>query len=105
MFNKRLVISLMTFLILMIFTSSIKNKTRALEKKINTLNNKIINLKINLRDAKTDYAYLSSPGQLQKYLSILNLKDYSIFDSSRIFLSTNEFIVNKNKKTKLIKDN
>ena len=104
MFNKRLVISLMIFLILMIFTSSIKNKTRVLEKKINTLNDKIINLKTILRDAKTDYVYLSSPGQLQKYLSTLNFKDYLIFDSSRIFLSTNEFIVNKNKKTKLLKD-
>jgi len=42
MFNKALVSSLSIFLVLMVFTSSIKHKTRTLEKKINVLQDKII---------------------------------------------------------------
>ena len=41
MFKKSLIFSLSAFLILMIFTSSVKHKTRNLEKKINLVNKEI----------------------------------------------------------------
>ena len=85
MFNKNLMISLTVFLIFMVFTSTVKHKTRNFEKKINTLNREITVLRKELKDARTDYVYLSSPAQLQKYLLILNIKDYSTYDISRIF--------------------
>ena len=80
----------------------VKHKTRNFEKEINTLNKEITFLRKELKDAKTDYVYLSSPAQLQKYLLILNFKDYFSYDISRIFKSTDQFIIFKEKQTKLL---
>jgi len=102
MFNKPLVISLSIFLIFMIYTSSVKHKTRNLEKKINNLNSEIGVLKKQLKDAKTDYVFLSSPEQLKKYLITLNINDFSIYDVSRIFHSTDQFIIYNDKQTRLL---
>ena len=49
----------------MIYTSSVKHKTRTFRKKINNLNSEIGVLKKQLKDAKTDYVFLSSPEQLK----------------------------------------
>ncbi len=89
----------------MIFTSSVKHKTRNLEKKINSVNKEILILKKQLNDAETDFAYLSSPEQLKKHLIILKKKSYSTYDHSRMFLSTDEFLFHNSKETKLIKKN
>ena len=105
MLKKSLIFSLGIFLILMIFTSLVKHKTRNLEKKINLINKEIVILDKQLNDGKTDFAYLSSPEQLKKYLIILRKQDYSIYDHSRIFLSTDDFLFNNLKETKLIKKN
>ena len=102
MFNKHLLISLSVFFVLMVFTSLIKNKTRGLEKKINNVSEKVLFLKKELKDAQTEYVFLSSPDQLQKYLIIFNLKDYLAYDISRIFSSQEEFIRSKKKETKLL---
>ena len=102
MFNKPLVISLSIFLIFMIYISSLKHKTRNLEKKINNLNSEIGVLKKELKDAKTDYVFLSSPEQLKKYLITLNINDFSTYDVSRIFHSTDQFIINNDKQTRLL---
>ena len=103
MFNKKLMISITIFLIFMVFTSTVKHKTRNFEKKINTLNREITVLRKELKDARTDYVYLSSPAQLQKYLLILNIKDYFTYDVSRMFKSTDQFIIYKEKQTRLLK--
>lgn len=105
MFKKSLIFSLSIFLILMIFTSSVKHKTRNLEKKINLVNKEIVILKKQLNDAETDFTYLSSPEQLKKNLIILRKQDYSTYDHSRIFLSGDEFLFNNLKETKFIKKN
>ena len=102
MFNKRLIISLSIFFIFMIYTSSVKHKTRNLEKKINNLNSEIGVLKKQLKDAKTDYVFLSSPEQLKKYLITLNINDFSIYDASRIFFSTDQFTIYDDKQTRLL---
>ena len=101
MFNKSLIVSLSIFLFFMIYTSSVKHKTRNLEKKINILNREISILKKELKDAETDYVFLSSPEQLKDYLLILNINDFSTYDISRIFKSTDQFIIYKNKQTNL----
>ena len=94
MFKKSLLISLSIFLILMIFTSSIKHRTRNLEKTINIINKEIFTLKQNLHDANTDFVYLSSPTQLKKYLIVLKKDNYSTYDSSRIFFYSDELFIN-----------
>ena len=103
MFKKPLIISLSLFLVFMIYTSSVKHKTRNLEKKINILNSEIGILKKELKDAKTDYIFLSSPEQLKKYLLILDVNDFSTYDVSRIFYSTDQFIIYKDKQKRLHK--
>ena len=50
-------------------------------------------LKKDLKDAKTDYVYLSSPAQLEKYLIVLDIKDYITFDTSNNIFSPQEFII------------
>ena len=102
MFNKPLLISLSIFFIFMIYTSSVKHKTRNLEKKINNLNSEIGVLKKQLKDAKTDYVFLSSPEQLNKYLITLNINDFSIYDVSRIFHSTEQFKIYNDKQSRLL---
>ena len=101
MFNKSLIVSLSIFLFFMIYTSSVKHKTRNLEKKINILNREIGILKKELKDAQTDYVFLSSPERLKNYLLILDVNDFSTYDISRIFQSTDEFIIYKDKQTSL----
>ena len=102
MFNKPLIVSLLVFLVFMTYTSSVKHKTRNLEKKINNLNSEIGVLKKELKDARTDYVFLSSPEQLKKYLISLNINDFSIYDVSRMFFSTDQFIIYKDKQTRLL---
>ena len=59
-------------------------------------------IKKQLKDAKTDYVFLSSPEQLKKYLITLNINDFSIYDVSRIFHSTDQFIIYNDKQTRLL---
>ena len=99
MFKKSLTLSVSIFLFLMIYTSSVKHKTRNLEKKINILNSEISILKKELKDAETDYVFLSSPERLKNYLLILNVNDFSTYDISRIFQSTDKFIIYDDKQT------
>ena len=87
MFNKALIFSLSVFLILMIFTSVVKNNTRNIEKNIEKLNTEILKLNEELFNAEMDFIYLSSPDKLEKKISIFNKKRYSTYDFSRIFLS------------------
>ena len=100
MFNKALIFSLSVFLILMIFTSIIKNNTRNIEKNIEKLNTEIFKLNKELFNAEMDFIYLSSPDKLEKKISTFNQKRYSTLDFSRIFLSTEEFINFSSKQTK-----
>ncbi len=105
MIKKSLIFSLGIFLILMVFASTVKHTTRNLEKKINKTNKKIFTLKKELNDAQTDFIYLSSPAQLEKYLNILGKSNYSTYHYSKIFFSTNEFLIYNSKETKLLKNN
>ena len=77
LFNKALIFSLSVFLILMIFTSVVKNNTRNIEKNIEKLNTEILMLNKELFNAEIDFIYLSSPDKLEKKLSTFNQKRYS----------------------------
>ena len=105
MFNRPLIFSLSVFLFLMIFTSVIKNNTRNIEKNIEKLNTEVSILNNELLNAEMDFIYLSSPDKLEKKISSFNIKVYSTYDFSRIFLSTEEFINFSSKQTKKLNYN
>ena len=92
MFKKSIFVSLTIFLILMIFTSIVKNNTRGIEKNIESLSKDVSILEKELSDAKIDFIYLSSPEKLQKNLSKFDNKKYYSYEYSRIFLSTEDFV-------------
>tara|TARA_B100001029_G_C14829357_1_gene322136 strand:- start:178 stop:519 length:342 start_codon:yes stop_codon:yes gene_type:complete len=104
MIKKSLILSLGIFLILMTFASTVKHRTRDLEKQINKTNKEILILKKQLNDAQTDFIYLSNPEKLMKNLSFLKKEEYIPYDYSRIFLSTDDFLINSSNETKLIKE-
>ena len=66
MFKTKFIISSLVFITLLIITSSIKNETRVIEKKIVILNTKIFSKQKNINEAQLDFHYLTSPLQLEK---------------------------------------
>ena len=65
-FVKSFSITLVIFLVGLIFVSVIKNKTRSLQKEINDLQASINNLKIDLNLTTLDYEVITSPENLSK---------------------------------------
>ena len=65
-FVKSFSITLVIFLVGLIFVSVIKNKTRSLQKEINDLRASINNLKIDLNLTTLDYEVITSPENLSK---------------------------------------
>ena len=103
MSKKLFIFSLIFICILLAITSVIKNKTRNLEKDITELNNDILILEKQLSDSQTDFVYLSSPEKLKKSISTFNHLEYTSYDFSRIFLSTNDFENHVTKEVKHLK--
>ena len=101
MFNKKICVSGLIFLILLIFTSFIKNETRLLEKKIYNLNHKISKLRHELHDAKVEYSYLSSPKYLFNKLSEFSSEKYVPRSFSEIYLSLSDLLEHQYQKTKI----
>ena len=99
MFNKTLLFSLSVFLILMVFTSVVKNKTRVLEK-INKINKEIVILKKSERCWNWFCVFIVLDNL--KNSIIFKEEDYSTYDHSKIFLSTDHFLQKNLKETRLI---
>tara|TARA_B100000945_G_C20019762_1_gene429447 strand:+ start:166 stop:477 length:312 start_codon:yes stop_codon:yes gene_type:complete len=91
MFKKTVILSISIFLIFMFLTPIVKNKTRIIEKNIAKLKSEIYILEKQLIEAEVDYTYLSNPSKLKENLSKLQYKEYLSFDSSRFFLSSEDF--------------
>ena len=97
MFKFKIFISIIIFSFLLIGTSSIKNETRELEKKINILTKTYIQNERNFNEAQLDYYYLTSPTIIEKKIEHLGIKKYIHMDYSKIFLSIENFINIQNK--------
>ncbi len=54
------------FVIFLIMTSAVKNKSRITEKKISNLKKTILMKEKNLNEAELDFYYLTSPIELEK---------------------------------------
>jgi len=91
MFKLKIFISIVIFSFLLIGTSSIKNETREIEKKINILSKNIAQKEKNLNEVQLDFYYLTSPSILEKKIEHLGIKKYIHMEYSRIFLSIDSF--------------
>ena len=111
MFKSKIIITTIIFLVLLIFTSTIKNQTRIIEKKLYYLNEKIALKERDINDSQLDLHYLTSPAELEKKIKILGLNNYKTIEKSKIFLNFSDFfnikkklsalkIENKNEKKK-----
>ena len=108
MFKTKIITSTIIFLILLISTSIIKNKTRIIEKKSFKLNKKITLKKQDINESQLDFHFLTSPAEIEKKVKILGKNNYSPIKKSNIFLSLSTFnsiqnqitiLNNKNEKT------
>ena len=93
----KLFTSIIMILILLSFTSFIKNQTRIIEKKIYNENRKISVLKKDLNETQLDFFYLSSPNYLSNKIKSFGWIEYTPLDSSRIYLTLEHFINNQRK--------
>ncbi len=91
MFKLKIIISIVIFSFFLIGTSSIKNETREIEKKINILSKNIAQKEKNLNEVQLDFYYLTSPSILEKKIEHLGIKKYIHMEYSRIFLSIDSF--------------
>ena len=97
MFKIKIFVSVITFSILLIVTSIIKNQTRETEKKILNLS-KIIKKKENdLNESQLDFTYLSSPLIIHDKIKLIDNEKYVTMEYSKIFLSMPSFLDLQNK--------
>ena len=66
MFKKKIIIASTLFILLLIFTSIVKNKTRLIEKKITNLKIQVASQEKNINEAQLDFFYLTSPEEIEK---------------------------------------
>ena len=97
MFKIKIFVSIITFSILLIVTSIIKNQTREIEKKIFTLSKIIHNQEKNLSELQLDFSYLSSPSIIEMKIENLQDNKYSPIENSKIFFSISSFTDLQNK--------
>lgn len=97
MYKLKLIISILTFSFCLILTSSIKNQTREIEKKINVLSSKNFQKEKDLNEIQLDFHYLTSPSIIEKKIENLDNHNYEPMKFSNIFLSMSDFIDLKNK--------
>ena len=98
--NTKLIISVSVFSLLLFCTSVIKNKTRIIEKNIESYEKQIFTLKKELFESQLDFNYLTSPKILQEKLSFLTSDSYQNISISNIYLDYNNFILDQKKITK-----
>ena len=97
MFKMKFIITLSIFISFLIVTSTIKNKTRVIEKKISNLSTKIIIKTKDINEAQLDFHYLTSPAEIEKRLSMIEFNNYQPIKYSSIFFNISDFTEIQNK--------
>ena len=103
MFEKRYLISFFIFISLLVITSSIKNETRLIEKKISMLKEKVLFKEKNVNETELDFFYLTSPAEIEKRLNQIGFKYYQPIEHSKIFFDLLIFDKIQSKTSKLKK--
>ena len=104
MLNKKLLLSLSIFSILMIFTSIIKTQTRIIEKDIYFLQKKNASLENNLYESQLDHTYLSTPSAISSKIMEFSDQEYTSLEYSKIYFGLEQFINEHKKTTKFFLD-
>ena len=102
MFNSKFFISVFLFTTFLIITSFIKNQSRILEKKISSLNIKVISKEKDLSETQLDFYYLSSPQEIEKIFIKKNLNDFQPIKYSKIFNKIDDYINIEKKLSNLV---
>ena len=103
MFKMKFIIVLSVFISFLLFTSTIKNKTRVTEKNITNLTTKIFTKTSDINEAQLDFEYLTSPAEIEKKISIIGFDNYQPIKYSRIFFDVSDFTEIQNKISNLKK--
>ena len=97
MFKMKFIIVSSIFILFLIFTSTIKNKTRVIEKNISNLTTNILIKKKDINEAQLDFHYLTSPAEIEKKLNIIGFLNYQPIKYSKIFFDITDFVEIQNK--------
>ena len=97
MFKMKFIIASSIFVSFLLFTSTIKNKTRVIEKNISNLTTKIYIKTKDFNEAQLDLHYLTSPAEIEKRLSIIGFDNYLPINYSNIFFDISDFTEIQNK--------
>ena len=97
MFKMKFIIASSIIISFLLFTSTIKNKTRVIEKNISNLTTNILIKKNDINEAQLDFHYLTSPAEIEKKLKIIGFPNYQPIKYSRIFFDISDFIEIQNK--------
>ena len=103
MFKMKFIIAITVFISFLLVTSTIKNKTRVIEKNISNLNTKIFIKTNDINETQLDFDYLTSPAEIEKKISIIGFDNYQPIKYSRIFFDISDFIEIQNKISNLKK--
>ena len=103
MFKMKLIIASSIFISFLLITSTIKNKTRGIEKNILNLTTKIFIKTSDINETQLDFDYLTSPAEIEKKISIIGFDNYQPIKYSRIFFNISDFTEIQNKISNLKK--
>ena len=102
LYNKRLIIIILTYAFFFITIPMIKNESRLIEKKIINYEKKIFLLEKNLLEANLEFQYLSSPAVLSNKIENYFDQNYNNLELSQIYQNIENFTSEKNKITKIL---
>ena len=97
MFKTKFIISISVFVIFLLTTSVIKNKSRVTEKKISNLKKNILIKEKNVNEAELDFYYLTSPKELEKKLNLIGFNNYQPIKYSNIYFNISDLTEMQNK--------
>ena len=103
MFKMKFIIALSVFISFLIVTSTIKNKTRVIEKNILNLTTKIFIKTSDINESQLDFDYLTSPAEIEKKISLIGFDNYQPIKYSRIFFDISDLTEIQNKISNLKK--
>ena len=97
MFKIKFIIASSIFISFLLITSTIKNKTRVIEKNISNLTAKIFIKTKDINEAQLDFHYLTSPAEIEKKVNVIGFDNYQPIKYSRIFFDISNFTEIKKK--------
>ena len=92
MFRVKFFTSISIFIFLLILTSTIKNQTRSLEKKIDMVQKKVLFKEKDLHETQLDFSYLTSPSIIERKIEHIDNNQYLPMDYSKIYFNMQIFL-------------